>query len=99
MKLSSTMVGRGKSSIRTDLVAALGSPLFMVKARIQAYSPALPVGAQHYYKGSFDALRTILKSDGILGLWRGVNAAILRTAMASFSARLSCHVLARGQFS
>jgi solute carrier family 25 protein 34/35 len=58
----------------------------MVKARIQAYSPALPVGAQHYYKGSFDALRTILKSDGILGLWRGVNAAILRTAMVSSSA-------------
>ncbi|WVQ95562.1 hypothetical protein IAU59_002659 [Kwoniella sp. CBS 9459] len=63
--------------------AALGSPLFLVKARIQAYSPALPVGAQHYYKGSFDALRTILKKDGVLGLWRGVNTALLRTAMGS----------------
>ncbi|WWD07259.1 hypothetical protein V865_005356 [Kwoniella europaea PYCC6329] len=63
--------------------AALGSPLFLVKARIQAYSPALPVGAQHYYKGSYDALSTIVKSDGILGLWRGVNTAILRTAMGS----------------
>lgn len=67
----------------TDDAAALGSPLFLVKARIQAYSPALPVGAQHYYRNSFDALRTILKSDGVLGLWRGVNAAILRTAMVS----------------
>lgn len=67
----------------TRPIAALGSPLFMVKARIQAYSPAFPVGAQHYYKGSFDALRTILNSDGVLGLWRGVNAAILRTAMVS----------------
>ncbi|KAK8850598.1 hypothetical protein IAR55_004517 [Kwoniella newhampshirensis] len=63
--------------------AGLGSPLFLVKARIQAYSPALPVGAQHYYKNSFDALRTILRSDGVLGLWRGVNTAFLRTAMGS----------------
>ncbi|RXK41945.1 solute carrier family 25, member 34/35 [Tremella mesenterica] len=65
--------------------AALGSPLFLVKARIQAFSPALPVGAQHYYKGSYDALRTILRTDGVLGLWRGVNAALLRTAMATGS--------------
>jgi hypothetical protein len=67
------------------LTAALGSPLFLVKARIQAYSPAFPVGAQHYYKSSWDAIRTILKSDGVLGLWRGVNSAILRTAMVSRS--------------
>ena len=64
-------------------IAALGSPLFLVKARIQAYSPALPVGAQHNYRGSWDALSTILRNDGVFGLWRGVNAAILRTAMAS----------------
>jgi hypothetical protein len=56
----------------------------LVKARIQAYSPAFPVGAQHYYKNSMDALTTIMKSDGVLGLWRGVNAAFLRTAMVSF---------------
>ncbi|WVO17315.1 hypothetical protein L204_105007 [Cryptococcus depauperatus] len=63
--------------------ALLGSPLFLVKARMQAYSPQLPVGAQHYYKSSFDALKIILKSDGILGLWRGVNAALLRNVMGS----------------
>lgn len=63
--------------------AGLGSPLFLVKARIQAYSPALPVGAQHHYKNSWDALKTIVKSDGVRGLWRGVNAAFLRTAMVS----------------
>ncbi|KAK4689256.1 solute carrier family 25, member 34/35, partial [Tremellales sp. Uapishka_1] len=63
--------------------ATLGSPLFLVKARIQAYSPALPVGAQHNYKGSYDALSTILRTDGFLGLWRGVSTAMLRTAMGS----------------
>ena len=68
---------------KADRSAGLGSPLFLVKARIQAYSPAFPVGAQHYYKNSFDALTTIMKSDGVRGLWRGVNAAFLRTAMVS----------------
>lgn len=67
------------------IIAGLGSPLFLVKARIQAYSPALPVGAQHYYRNSLDALRTITKSDGVRGLWRGVNAAFLRTAMVSLT--------------
>jgi solute carrier family 25 protein 34/35 len=65
--------------------ATLGSPLFLIKARMQAYSPVLPVGAQHYYKNSFDALRTIVRSDGVLGLWRGVSAAILRTVCVSLS--------------
>ncbi|KAI6120655.1 mitochondrial carrier domain-containing protein [Pisolithus croceorrhizus] len=63
--------------------AALGNPLFLVKARMQAYSPALPVGTQHFYKNSFDALSTIWKSEKVRGLYRGVDAAILRTAMGS----------------
>jgi len=63
--------------------AALGNPLFLIKARMQAYSPALPVGAQHYYKSSFDALSTIYKAEGFRGLTRGIDAAILRTSMGS----------------
>ncbi|GBE77232.1 mitochondrial carrier [Sparassis latifolia] len=63
--------------------ASLGSPLFLVKARMQAYSPALPVGAQHYYKSSWDALATIFRVEGVRGLWRGIDAAILRTSMGS----------------
>lgn len=63
--------------------ACLGSPLFLIKARMQAYSPALPVGTQHYYRNSFDALSKIVKSDGVRGLWRGVSAAILRTCCGS----------------
>lgn len=50
---------------------------------MQAYSPALPVGAQHYYKSSFDALATIFRADGFRGLIRGIDAAILRTAIGS----------------
>ncbi|KAF9454193.1 mitochondrial carrier [Macrolepiota fuliginosa MF-IS2] len=63
--------------------ASLGNPLFLIKARMQAYSPALPVGAQHYYKSSFDAVKTILRAEGPRGLIRGIDAAILRTSMGS----------------
>ncbi|KZP25279.1 oxaloacetate carrier [Athelia psychrophila] len=63
--------------------ASLGNPLFLIKARMQAYSPALPVGAQHHYKNSFDALRTIWRAEKFRGIVRGIDAAILRTSMGS----------------
>lgn len=50
---------------------------------MQAYSPALPVGTQHYYKNPFDAFRTIFRTEGPRGLVRGIDAAILRTSMGS----------------
>ncbi|KAF9245841.1 mitochondrial carrier domain-containing protein [Melanogaster broomeanus] len=63
--------------------AALGNPLFLIKARMQAYSPSLPVGTQHHYKSSLHALSTIFRAEGFRGLVRGIDAAILRTAMGS----------------
>ncbi|KAG1834398.1 mitochondrial carrier [Suillus variegatus] len=63
--------------------ASFGNPLFLIKARMQAYSPILPVGTQHYYKSSFDALATIFRTEKLWGLLRGMDAAILRTAMGS----------------
>ncbi|KZT08693.1 mitochondrial carrier [Laetiporus sulphureus 93-53] len=63
--------------------ACLGNPLFLIKARMQAYSPALPVGHQHFYKSGWDALATIYRAEGSRGLIRGMDAAILRTAMGS----------------
>lgn len=50
---------------------------------LQAYSPALPVGAQHKYKSSIDALRSIYLKDGPQGFIRGIDAAVLRTAAGS----------------
>ncbi|KAI0756274.1 mitochondrial carrier [Daedaleopsis nitida] len=63
--------------------ACFGNPFFLVKARMQAYSPVLPVGAQHYYKNSFDALKSIWRAEKFRGLVRGMDAAALRTAMGS----------------
>jgi solute carrier family 25, member 34/35 len=63
--------------------ACLGSPFFLVKTRLQSYSPVFPVGTQHVYKGAFDAFRHIWKEGGLRGLYRGLDAAAIRTGMGS----------------
>ena len=63
--------------------AAAGSPFFLVKTRLQSYSPFLPVGTQHNYKNSYDGLSKIYKGEGIKGIYRGVGAAMIRTSFGS----------------
>ncbi|KAF9901179.1 Mitochondrial oxaloacetate carrier protein [Linnemannia zychae] len=65
--------------------AALASPLFLVKTRLQSYSSheASRVGQQHYYKHTVDALRHIYKTEGIRGIYRGVDASMMRTGAGS----------------
>lgn len=65
------------------LGAAAGSPFFLVKTRLQSYSPFLPVGTQHKYKNAWDGLRQIHHNEGIKGLYRGVGAAMVRTGFGS----------------
>lgn len=63
---------------------------------MQAYSPFNPVGAQHHYTSVLAAFRSIIKAEGIKGLARGVDAAMLRTAMGS-SVQLPAYNLAKVQ--
>lgn len=63
--------------------AFLGSPFFLVKTRLQSYSPFLPVGTQHQYRNAWDGLGQIYRSEGIRGLWRGVGPAMVRTGFGS----------------
>lgn len=65
--------------------AAIGTPFFLIKTRIQAYSPNLAaVGTvQHRYRGMTDAFRSIVHTDGWRGLLAGVEAAMLRTGIGS----------------
>ncbi|KAM3423497.1 hypothetical protein BST61_g925 [Cercospora zeina] len=65
------------------LGAFLGSPFFLVKTRLQSYSPFLPVGTQHQYRNAFDGMRQIYGAEGIKGLWRGVGPAMVRTGFGS----------------
>ena len=65
------------------LGAAAGSPFFLVKTRLQSFSPFLPVGTQHGYKNAVDGFRQIGRTEGIPGLYRGVGAAMVRTGFGS----------------
>lgn len=65
------------------LGAMAGSPFFLVKTRLQSYSPFLPVGTQHKYKNAYEGLRRIASTEGIRGLYRGVGAAMIRTGCGS----------------
>ncbi|KAI9678646.1 MAG: Mitochondrial oxaloacetate carrier protein [Caeruleum heppii] len=76
------------------LGAAAGSPFFLVKTRLQSYSPFLPVGTQHQYRNAYDGLRQIQGNEGIKGLYRGVGAAMVRTGFGS-SVQLPTYFLAK----
>ncbi|KAB5570770.1 mitochondrial carrier domain-containing protein [Coniochaeta sp. 2T2.1] len=65
------------------LGAMAGSPFFLVKTRLQSYSPSLPVGTQHKYKNALDGTRQIFRTEGVGGLYRGVGAAMIRTGFGS----------------
>lgn len=65
------------------LGAAAGSPFFLVKTRLQSFSPFAPVGTQHAYKNAADGMRQIFKAEGVPGLYRGVGAAMVRTGFGS----------------
>jgi solute carrier family 25 protein 34/35 len=74
--------------------AFVGSPFFLVKARIQAASSSAKINAQYAYNGMLDGFRQIIASEGILGLYRGVNGAIPRVAVGS-AAQLSTYAQAK----
>ncbi|KAI8919138.1 hypothetical protein PhCBS80983_g05999 [Powellomyces hirtus] len=67
--------------------ACISSPLYLIKTRMQSYTTASSnaVGAQHTYvkDGTFRALKLIYGAEGVRGLWRGVDAAMLRTGIGS----------------
>ncbi|MCJ1311165.1 Mitochondrial oxaloacetate carrier protein [Agyrium rufum] len=63
--------------------AALGSPMFLIKTRLQSFSPFLPVGTQHGYKNARDGAAQIYRNEGVKGLYRGVGAACVRTGFGS----------------
>ncbi|ODV58422.1 Oac1p [Ascoidea rubescens DSM 1968] len=66
--------------------AALGSPLYLIKTRMQSYtaSSTIQVGQQTHYNNFYQGLINIYKNEnGIKGLFRGVDAAVFRTGVGS----------------
>ncbi|KAJ1798897.1 Mitochondrial oxaloacetate carrier protein [Coemansia sp. RSA 2399] len=63
--------------------AALGSPFFLVKTRMQSASKFAAVGYQHNYTGALDGLRKIWSEGRLRGLYRGMDAAMMRAGAGS----------------
>lgn len=76
-------------SLSGSVGAVLASPVFLIKTRMQSYSSAAAqpghstVGQQTYYKGTWDGLRTVYRQEGFKGLFRGIDAAVMRTGAGS----------------
>jgi Ca2+-binding EF-hand superfamily protein len=79
----------------SGVVGALScNPFELVKTQIQSKSsnPASQVGFQHQHKGVLDALTTIVKKDGVKGLYRGSGVNMMRSFIGS-SSNLSAYSL------
>lgn len=63
--------------------AVLGSPLFLIKTKLQTFSSATPSGTQFPYASAIDGLRQIYRTEGFLGWYRGCSSAVVRTGMGS----------------
>ncbi|KAL1428503.1 hypothetical protein MTO96_002875 [Rhipicephalus appendiculatus] len=64
--------------------AFVGSPLYLVKVQLQAQSATpIAVGYQHNHESMLAAFLRIYRRDHVRGLWRGVNAALLRVSTGS----------------
>lgn len=73
----------------------IGCPLYMVKTQIQAQSVSeFAVGYQHNHKGMVDAFRNIIRKEGFIGIWRGVNAMVPKAAVGS-SAQLTSFAMCK----
>lgn len=63
--------------------ATLGSPLYLVKSRLQAQSAHFTVLERHQYSGMVDGLRKVWASGGVKELFRGVDGAVPRVMTGS----------------
>jgi solute carrier family 25 protein 34/35 len=63
--------------------ATLGSPLYLVKNRLQAESKFFKAKETHSYTGMTDGLRKLYRSEGVRGLFRGVDGAVPRVMVGS----------------
>ncbi|KAK9471315.1 mitochondrial carrier domain-containing protein [Dipodascopsis tothii] len=75
--------------------AVAGSPFFLIKTRMQSYSPVFQVGTQTHYRSFVDGFRSIYAAEGIKGLYRGCGSAVVRTGSGS-SVQLPIYNSAKG---
>lgn len=74
--------------------ATIGSPMYLIKSRLQAQSAHFAAAETHNYRGLWDGLTSVYRAEGVKGLWRGVNGALPRV-MAGSATQLSTYDWAR----
>lgn len=79
-KDSNYLIGMGVGAGTGALGALMGSPFYLIKVRMQSYSPTMAVGEQTHYTGLVSAFKDLLRKGE---LYRGVSAAVLRTSIGS----------------
>jgi hypothetical protein len=66
--------------------AAIANPTDLVKVRLQAQAAAVPgVSNARRYNGTFDAFRSIVATEGVAGLYRGVGPTTQRAMILTAS--------------
>jgi solute carrier family 25 protein 34/35 len=63
--------------------AVLANPLYLLKTRLQSQTPHVGGGFAFGYRGARDGMQRVLRNEGIVGLYRGVDAAAARLALGS----------------
>ena len=74
--------------------ATLGSPIYLIKSRLQAQSAHFQAAETHSYSGLTDGLRQVYRAEGVKGLFRGVDGALPRV-MAGSATQLSTYDAAK----
>lgn len=77
-----TKIERAALSVVSGALGALvGNPFDVALIRRQA---SISDGRQAY-KNSFQAFKSIIQTEGVLGLWVGINITILKVALINFA--------------
>lgn len=79
-----TIKSIGVGAVSGCVGACVGSPFYMVKTHLQSKSvEKIAVGYQHHHNGMIRAFSAIFREGGIMGMWRGVTAAMSRVMVGS----------------
>ena len=78
------------NSLSFHLEQLIASPADLVKVRMQADGRLMSQGLQPRYSGPIDAFSTILRTEGFIGLWKGVFPNVQRAFLVNMG-ELACY--------
>jgi solute carrier family 25 protein 34/35 len=87
---ASTPLKAAAAAMSGAVGATLGSPLYLIKSRLQAQSAHFVAKEAHAYGGLWDGLRSVHAAEGVRGLFRGLDGALPRV-MAGSAVQLSSY--------